>query len=209
MADPLLDAMLNLARFHREHEKFYAQEPRTQAVLLQRHARALQALADRWSHDRAAAAVGNQSVRGPRRSQRSSSAAARRHPVHGGSERAGRDHAPETTWYDSPWDERDGYGCLSCGRWFETEADAQRKSDSREWVATTSSFTGRSVETSSRMGFSAIVCEVSPFSTSERQVRSVVTLLAHHSRSLARGALAARRSQRVDGRRSVKVQAGG
>jgi hypothetical protein len=49
VADPLLDAIENLSRFHREHEKFYAQQPREQAVLLQRHSRALSALADRWS----------------------------------------------------------------------------------------------------------------------------------------------------------------
>ena len=46
---PLLDAITNLATFHREHEKFYAAAPREQAVVLQRHARTLQALADRWS----------------------------------------------------------------------------------------------------------------------------------------------------------------
>jgi hypothetical protein len=49
MPNPLLEAVLNLSHFHRDHEKFYAQEPRAQAVALQRHARALQALADRWS----------------------------------------------------------------------------------------------------------------------------------------------------------------
>jgi hypothetical protein len=46
---PLLDAALNLSRFHREHEKFYASFPRERAVALQRHARTLHALADRWS----------------------------------------------------------------------------------------------------------------------------------------------------------------
>ncbi|MEV6210207.1 hypothetical protein [Kitasatospora sp. NPDC051914] len=45
----LLDAMANLARFHREHEQFYASAPREQAVRLQRDARTLLALADRWS----------------------------------------------------------------------------------------------------------------------------------------------------------------
>jgi hypothetical protein len=45
----VLEAVLNLSRFHRDHEKFYGQEPRAQGVTLQRHARALQALADRWS----------------------------------------------------------------------------------------------------------------------------------------------------------------
>jgi hypothetical protein len=46
---PLLRAVMNLSRFHREHEKFYASAPRELAVRLQRHARTLQALADRWS----------------------------------------------------------------------------------------------------------------------------------------------------------------
>ena len=40
--------MENLSRFHRDHEKFYAQDPREKAVQLQRHARTLAALADRW-----------------------------------------------------------------------------------------------------------------------------------------------------------------
>jgi len=48
-SDPLLVAVLNLSRFHREHEQFYSSAPREQAVALQRHARTLQALADRWS----------------------------------------------------------------------------------------------------------------------------------------------------------------
>jgi citrate lyase beta subunit len=50
MADEFLDTIENLSRFHREHEKFYAQRPREQAVALQRHSRALSALADRWEH---------------------------------------------------------------------------------------------------------------------------------------------------------------
>ncbi len=45
----LLRAIKNLATYHRDHEKFYAAAPREQAVALQRHARTLQALADRWS----------------------------------------------------------------------------------------------------------------------------------------------------------------
>src|SRR4051812_31071119 len=45
----LLEAALNLSRHHRDHEKYYAAEPRQTAVQLQRHARTLQALADRWS----------------------------------------------------------------------------------------------------------------------------------------------------------------
>lgn len=46
---PLLDAVLNLSRYHREHEKFYASAPRERAVVLQRHARTLHALADKWT----------------------------------------------------------------------------------------------------------------------------------------------------------------
>jgi hypothetical protein len=46
---PLLGAILNLARFHRDHERFYASAPRAQAVELQRHARTLEALADHWT----------------------------------------------------------------------------------------------------------------------------------------------------------------
>ena len=45
----MLDAVLNLSHFHREHEKFSATSPRELAVELQRHARTLHALADRWS----------------------------------------------------------------------------------------------------------------------------------------------------------------
>jgi hypothetical protein len=52
--DPMLLAMVNLSAFHREHEKFYATEPREQAVRLQRHVRTLLALADRWSTAEAA-----------------------------------------------------------------------------------------------------------------------------------------------------------
>ncbi|SHN88363.1 hypothetical protein SAMN05660350_04477 [Geodermatophilus obscurus] len=47
--EPLLEAALNLSRFHREHERFYASSPLETALRLQRHARALQALADRWT----------------------------------------------------------------------------------------------------------------------------------------------------------------
>jgi hypothetical protein len=48
MTDQFLDVIENLSRVHRDHEKFYAQRPREQAVTLQRHSRALCALADRW-----------------------------------------------------------------------------------------------------------------------------------------------------------------
>ncbi|MGY1617999.1 hypothetical protein ACI797_14760 [Geodermatophilus sp. SYSU D00691] len=43
----LLHTVENLAEFHREHEKFYAAAPREQAVVLQRHASTLHAVADR------------------------------------------------------------------------------------------------------------------------------------------------------------------
>jgi hypothetical protein len=46
---PLFETMLNLSRVHREHEKFYSSAPRGQAVILQRHARTLLALADKWT----------------------------------------------------------------------------------------------------------------------------------------------------------------
>jgi hypothetical protein len=45
----LLEAALNLSRHHRDHEKYYAAAPRETAVLLQRHSRTLQALADQWT----------------------------------------------------------------------------------------------------------------------------------------------------------------
>ena len=47
--NPLLDAALNLAAFHKQHERFYASSPLESALRLQRHARALLALADRWA----------------------------------------------------------------------------------------------------------------------------------------------------------------
>lgn len=48
IAPKFLETVLNLSRFHREHEKFYAQEPLEQAVRLHRHSRSLKALADCW-----------------------------------------------------------------------------------------------------------------------------------------------------------------
>ena len=53
----LLEAMMNLTKFHREHEKFYASAPREFAITLQRHARTLQALADQWSTTEASTRV--------------------------------------------------------------------------------------------------------------------------------------------------------
>jgi hypothetical protein len=48
-SDPFLGLAENLARFHREHEKFYARAPLEEAVALQRTSAALRALAERWS----------------------------------------------------------------------------------------------------------------------------------------------------------------
>ena len=45
---PPLTAILNLSRYHREHEEFYARAPLEQAIDLQRAARTLTTLADRW-----------------------------------------------------------------------------------------------------------------------------------------------------------------
>jgi hypothetical protein len=47
--DALLEVALNLSRSHQQHERFYASSPLESALRLQRHARALQALADRWA----------------------------------------------------------------------------------------------------------------------------------------------------------------
>lgn len=46
---PMLLTILNLSKYHREHEKLYASSPRELTVTLQRHARTMQALADHWS----------------------------------------------------------------------------------------------------------------------------------------------------------------
>jgi len=43
-----LDVILNLSRYHREHEKYYAQVPLRNALALQQASRVLKALADRW-----------------------------------------------------------------------------------------------------------------------------------------------------------------
>ena len=47
--DRLLEAIGNLARFHREHEKFYSQAPLRQAGEIQAISRALKSLAGQWS----------------------------------------------------------------------------------------------------------------------------------------------------------------
>lgn len=48
VAPDLLQTILNLSHFHREHEKFYAQAPLEQALALHRASRSLKALADHW-----------------------------------------------------------------------------------------------------------------------------------------------------------------
>lgn len=48
-ADGLLAVAANLSRYHREHEKYYAETPLTDAIALRRIARTLLALAERWS----------------------------------------------------------------------------------------------------------------------------------------------------------------
>lgn len=47
--DEFLETARNLARYHREHEKFYARRPLEEAAALQRTSAALRALAERWS----------------------------------------------------------------------------------------------------------------------------------------------------------------
>jgi hypothetical protein len=52
----LLDIAANLSQYHREHEKYYAEAPLSDAISLQRMARTLIALAERWGSARPAAA---------------------------------------------------------------------------------------------------------------------------------------------------------
>jgi hypothetical protein len=46
--NPLLEIAANLARSHREHERYYSEAPLHEAIKLQRISRALKALAERW-----------------------------------------------------------------------------------------------------------------------------------------------------------------
>ena len=48
-SDGLLAVVRNLSQYHREHEKYYSEAPLTDAISLQRTARTLMALAERWS----------------------------------------------------------------------------------------------------------------------------------------------------------------
>jgi hypothetical protein len=47
--DGLLAVAANLSQYHREHEKYYSEAPLTDAISLQRTARTLTALAERWT----------------------------------------------------------------------------------------------------------------------------------------------------------------
>jgi hypothetical protein len=48
-SDALLAVVANLSHYHREHEKYYSEAPLTDALSLQRTARTLIALAERWA----------------------------------------------------------------------------------------------------------------------------------------------------------------
>jgi hypothetical protein len=48
-SDGLLAVARNLSQYHREHEKYYSEAPLTDAISLQRTARTLLALAERWT----------------------------------------------------------------------------------------------------------------------------------------------------------------
>ena len=48
-SDGLLALVKNLSRYHREHEKYYSEAPLADAISLQRTARTLIALAERWT----------------------------------------------------------------------------------------------------------------------------------------------------------------
>ncbi|MEV6246754.1 hypothetical protein AB0M38_11190 [Streptomyces sp. NPDC051742] len=69
--ESLLQLIDNLARFHREHEEYYAQAPLRQSGELQARSRALKTLADRWSvigvgeHAPAIAFVGAEDLNAP------------------------------------------------------------------------------------------------------------------------------------------------
>jgi hypothetical protein len=55
-SDGLLAVARNLSQYHREHEKYYSEAPLTDAIALQRTARTLIALAERWTCAEPAAA---------------------------------------------------------------------------------------------------------------------------------------------------------
>ena len=59
----LLAIAANLSRYHREHEKYYSEAPLTDAISLQRAARSLIALAERWSTAEPVARAGPEPLR--------------------------------------------------------------------------------------------------------------------------------------------------
>jgi hypothetical protein len=56
-AGTLLDIAANLSQYHREHEKYYSEAPLSDAISLQRVARTLLALAERWESAKLPAAL--------------------------------------------------------------------------------------------------------------------------------------------------------
>ena len=56
-AGALLDIAANLSQYHREHEKYYSEAPLSDAISLQRVARTLLALAERWESAKLPAAL--------------------------------------------------------------------------------------------------------------------------------------------------------
>jgi hypothetical protein len=87
----LLEAIGNLAVFHREHEKFYSQAPLQQAVEVQAASRVLKTLADRWSavdpaeHRPASPFAGAEDLKSENAVEETPSCVARDGPVVGGS----------------------------------------------------------------------------------------------------------------------------
>ena len=57
-SDGLLTVVKNLSHYHREHEKYYSEAPLADAISLQRTARTLIALAERWTSAEPAAEPG-------------------------------------------------------------------------------------------------------------------------------------------------------
>lgn len=47
--NPALEAILNMSKFHREHEKFHAKNPLKDAIRVQEASVMLKTLADRWA----------------------------------------------------------------------------------------------------------------------------------------------------------------
>jgi hypothetical protein len=85
-----LEMALNLSTYHREHEKFYAQNPLQQAMALQQASRVLLALADRWQGVEA-----KTSLPGLRRLERNCGYPTEWGAVSGRRRRTSRDHTPQ------------------------------------------------------------------------------------------------------------------